>query len=58
VTDPKLAAEEAARKIILSLVVAGRIDPEGAKAMTQTISGHVLSAITRCTLAPSEGLGR
>lgn len=63
-TDPKLAADAAAKKIIADLQ---RMDCLGyplamakrtAADLERDYAGIILSAITRCVLAPSEGLGR
>jgi len=63
-TDPKLAADEAARKIIgdlqrmdclgYPLAMAKRTVAE----LEQDYSAIILAAITRCVCAPSEGMGR
>jgi len=57
-TDPKLAADEAAQKIISDMVQFAKTDADTAKAMGSLIARRVLAAITRCVCAPSEGMGR
>lgn len=57
-TDPKLAADDAANRIVNRLVLSFGVAPETAKNMVPMIAGAVLAAITSCVSAPSEGMGR